>query len=581
MSQTTLSSWEMWDVTSPALPQPSRLYHLEPIGLGTPFVESLSSFILRLAEAHHALPIRLAYHVRDTVIEKSHFPSLTLQDAYALNSNSGLAQRWVSALEMLTLREDISLLTMLPWSHIFATTGLMHRHLTWCPDCWREWREAGVPISVPLLWLVSVVSICPRHQKPLHTRCSLCGQTQPIVVGTCWLGYCAHCGGLLDADHTVETTNDLPLAGATWEQELWIAYSLGDLLAACSTLNIVPDESTLARFASQCVIQLGQGNMSAAARCLDISPGVLSQWQRRQCRHVNVHIFFSACFHGGLSPFDVIVHGRIAAQPAASEATDEPKTPQPKRYGWWKRLDKEKLARELDDMITHDVDLPPSICEVTARLGCSKETLTRHFPQQYRILLQRHLDYKAAQLRAKRDRAAQMLERALTEWPPPTTAQVAERVGYATGSLFKYFYPQFQAISARSQAYKTAQAQEMIERLRQALAKELNSDEWPPPTTKEILARLQCQPKIAYEHCAEQCHALSARHLAYRSHRKEKRRQARQAEVRRIVYEIHTEGLYPSRNLVTRRLSKPSLMLHLEVREVYQQTLRDLGYGDD
>ena len=486
MSQTTLPTWEMWNVTSLAIPQLSKLYHLEPIGLGTPFVESLSSYMLRLAEAHHVLPIRLACYVGDSVAEKPHFPALTLQGDYALNSNSGLAQRWVSALEALTLRRDMASLTMLPWAHLLATTGLMHRHLTWCPDCWREWRKAGVPLSIPLLWLVSVISICPRHQKPLHSRCSLCGQTQPVVAGTCWLGYCAHCGGLLDGDHSAETTNELSLAGAAWEQELWIAHSLGALLAAAPTLNMVPDESALARFASQCITQLGQGNMSAAARFLDIYPGVLSQWQRRRCRRANVNIFFSACFHGSLSPLDVIVHRQVMAQSAASEAPNEPETPQSKRSVWWKRLDKEKLARELDDMITHDVDLPPSIREVTARLGCSKETLTRHFPQQYRILLQRYLDYKAAQLRTKRQKVAQVLEQALTEWPPPTTAQVAERVGYATGSLFKYFYPQFQAISARSQAYKAARAQEKIERLRQALAEELNSEEWPPPTTIEI-----------------------------------------------------------------------------------------------
>jgi AcrR family transcriptional regulator len=580
MSQTTLPTWEMGDIVSPSLPQPSQLYHLEPIGLDTPFVEGLGSYMLRLAEAHRVLPIRLAHYIRDNIAEKQHFPALTFQFDYAVNSNSGLAQRWVTALEALTLQRDMARLTMLPWSHLFATTSLMRKHLAWCPDCWREWRKDGIPLSIPLLWLVSIVSICPRHQRPLHSRCPLCGQTQPVVAGTCWLGYCAHCGGLLDADQAAEAPNNLPFTDTVWEQELWNAHSLGDLLAASSTLNMVLDESALARFVSQCITKLGQGNMSAAARFLGTSPNVLSEWQRHRCSRVNVRTFFSVCFRGGLTPLDAIVCGQVNAQTSTSEAIIQAETPQPRRYDWRKRLDKEKLASELDDIIAHNACPPPTIREVANRLGCSKETLIRHFPQRHRILLQRYLDYKSAQLQAKRENVAQILEQALTEWPPPTTAQIAERVGCATSYLFRYFYSQFQAISARSQAYKAALIQEKLERLRQALEKELASEEWPPPTTIEILARLQCEPKIAYEHCCEQCRALSARHLAYRRQQKEKRRQAMQAEVRRVVYEIHVEGLYPNRSLVAERLPKSSMMLDSEVRKAYHQTLRDLGYGD-
>src|ERR1700732_653474 len=39
------------DSTPPILPQRSRLYAVEPIGIGTPFVESLSGYVARLADA--------------------------------------------------------------------------------------------------------------------------------------------------------------------------------------------------------------------------------------------------------------------------------------------------------------------------------------------------------------------------------------------------------------------------------------------------------------------------------------------------------------------------------------------------
>ena len=44
--------FEVWASAREAPPRRSRLYRLEPIGLGTPEVESLSSYLNRLAQAH-------------------------------------------------------------------------------------------------------------------------------------------------------------------------------------------------------------------------------------------------------------------------------------------------------------------------------------------------------------------------------------------------------------------------------------------------------------------------------------------------------------------------------------------------
>jgi hypothetical protein len=51
--------YESWDLTLPTLSRRSRLYQLEPIGIGTPMVESLSGYLARLAEAHCLSPYLL------------------------------------------------------------------------------------------------------------------------------------------------------------------------------------------------------------------------------------------------------------------------------------------------------------------------------------------------------------------------------------------------------------------------------------------------------------------------------------------------------------------------------------------
>jgi hypothetical protein len=48
--------YELWNIAMPRLPARSRLYSLAPIGIGSPLVESVTSYLMRLAEAHAVSP---------------------------------------------------------------------------------------------------------------------------------------------------------------------------------------------------------------------------------------------------------------------------------------------------------------------------------------------------------------------------------------------------------------------------------------------------------------------------------------------------------------------------------------------
>lgn len=60
MSEPFLQPAPMLDLTLPAMPLRSRLYPLKPIGVGTPLVESLTSYLTRLAYAHCVPVTKLA-----------------------------------------------------------------------------------------------------------------------------------------------------------------------------------------------------------------------------------------------------------------------------------------------------------------------------------------------------------------------------------------------------------------------------------------------------------------------------------------------------------------------------------------
>jgi hypothetical protein len=150
--------FESWDCTPAVLPPRSRLYALEPIGVGTPFVESLSRYVVRLADAH-------AVSVGDLVgRELSLFAAKPLTSfgrfmrqnrpnshgfygrTYALNGFGESSERWIDALERATLRTMLRFLTLSPFNGVFSRQGASRDTRVWCPACYREWRNNGAVI---------------------------------------------------------------------------------------------------------------------------------------------------------------------------------------------------------------------------------------------------------------------------------------------------------------------------------------------------------------------------------------------------------------------------------------------------
>src|SRR5215211_5768424 len=94
-------------IKKPVLPPRSRLYSLVPIGLGTPYVESLTSYVSRLAVAHCLEVGKLIAGVIAPAIGKNnvlHKYSSGLSVRFCLNAqninNMGItATDWVRVLE--------------------------------------------------------------------------------------------------------------------------------------------------------------------------------------------------------------------------------------------------------------------------------------------------------------------------------------------------------------------------------------------------------------------------------------------------------------------------------------------------
>jgi hypothetical protein len=69
----SLSIYESWNIEMPSVSTRSRLYNLEPIGMGTGRAESLTSYMARLAAAHSLTPAVLLGRTLTSVMDKRYW----------------------------------------------------------------------------------------------------------------------------------------------------------------------------------------------------------------------------------------------------------------------------------------------------------------------------------------------------------------------------------------------------------------------------------------------------------------------------------------------------------------------------
>lgn len=220
------------DTTRPPLPTRSRLFRLEPIGIGTPLVESLTSYVGRLAAAHHvSVGTLLAREILPLARGNNPVNKNEWMDGGHLGSVNGigpLAQGWVDAVGRLTMRSDTRWTTMLPWDAITTFKGLLRPSRAWCPRCYGDFCSGGA--YEPLLWALEPALACPVHRTPLQHRCPHCEADRlPRFSVRFRNGCCSRCDGWLGTHEGVQSpaTDD-----AADPASLQTTLSLSEMLAA-------------------------------------------------------------------------------------------------------------------------------------------------------------------------------------------------------------------------------------------------------------------------------------------------------------------------------------------------------------
>ena len=227
-----LHEYEAWENNAPLLPSVTRLYHLPPIGVGTPMVESLTGYIVRLAE-EHCVSAGILYlkEIRTLAAKGNIFTFRVTGDAgystHTINGVGSPAADFVRAMETLTGRRDLSCLTLLAWRRALPGHSLLRRCRAWCESCMYAWREANQPIYEPLLWTLQAVTVCPSHHRILRQTCPHCERQIGPLDSRSRRDRCSRCGQSL-VPNRIDPASDsglTPREESVWA--LWVASALG------------------------------------------------------------------------------------------------------------------------------------------------------------------------------------------------------------------------------------------------------------------------------------------------------------------------------------------------------------------
>lgn len=189
---------------------------LSPLGVGTLEVESLRSYLCRLAELHGVTLASFMLHVgskckrrKDRLALRRFMHQTTT--ACGVGSNVDLL---IKTLGPLTGEAHLERLTFLELDKVLSgSQGLVKPVRSWCPVCYNEHRRSDEPYYDRLLWSMPSVTRCPFHRVGLVSECPQCGKTQRHYHRTAKLDLCHECNRSIVMDPLIIHVKRTPQYG--------------------------------------------------------------------------------------------------------------------------------------------------------------------------------------------------------------------------------------------------------------------------------------------------------------------------------------------------------------------------------
>ncbi|WP_019153580.1 TniQ family protein [Robertmurraya massiliosenegalensis] len=362
----------------------TTLYNIEPIGLGTFYAESLTSYISRLSLYHCLTTGNFVSKLLSPYLDKYYITEIAkrggngfFDSATGINGIGTLANDFINVVQLLNLRDDIRKMTLVFWSNTLPTRGLMKDHKAWCTLCLDEKMKKNEIIYDQLLWCIKTVLCCPKHKVYLESRCHNCSKTLKILSRKTKPGYCQYCYAWLgDGSFSSIEPSQVEIQESTLVGQM-ISYSSKNEPLKFNKNVIADSFQKISKI-------FFDGNIGKMSKLLSTPETTLRYW----IKGINLAPLpniIRVCLMLKLSVLEF-----LGIEEIPSEIILDTKSPVviPKsRF----KFDYKEIKEILDDRIKNDG--ADSLKRVAEIIGCDRKLLYSKFPVESKIIVENHRYY--------------------------------------------------------------------------------------------------------------------------------------------------------------------------------------------
>lgn len=436
------SNEELWSPKPYQLPYRSRLNHLMPIGVGTPLVESLTSYIIRLAQSHSTTISILMTREFAPILGKDYIHngsnkglSTLFNRGAAINSTGELALLLVNSTEKLTLKRNLSALTLLFFSDFLSSRGLLHKTKAWCPDCYQEWRSSNKAIYDLLLWTFQDAEVCFNHQRYLQTVWFHCDRSIPWLHSKSRIGYCPYCDRWLgSSNETKKTINSIVLLSQL-EKSFWNSKALGELITYSGKNSLEIQHDNIARAIREIIDITHQGNIASFAKSFKLPRNTVWIWyQGKSIPQLKYILNICYCLDIFLLSFlklEPIIFKSLEINFQKLPNKGDAQRVSPKKFN------SQKMENALQQILHSQHIPPPSMKEVAEQIGFDRRIIAKHYPELCRAISAKYYRYQNRVRAKKIEQCCQEVRQAVStliqkgEYPSEArVSQLISRPGY-------------------------------------------------------------------------------------------------------------------------------------------------------
>ncbi len=358
------------------------MYSLTPIGIEGPYIESLTSYLIRISEAHQVYPSSLISYVIAPILNKEFLIYSTARGgnrfydgAKTMNGFGNNALDMIDTLGKLTKVEQLGKLTLAPIKEVVSLRYLLKKYLSWCSVCYEEQLNTGDAIYNPLLWSLEMVNTCSKHKCKLETECFLCHKRIPILHRKSQNGYCPYCSHWLGRESTLNKHSDEN------DFDYKITLMAEQIIKHKEKIEISASKQQLIRNLNYLVDIYTEGNMQEFAKKLSIAKTTLWGWCNGKVLPPLSRVL-EICYLFNISPVifyieDISVNKEKIAFNAGAYSKDTKKRETKFDYD---------TALSILQKYAHHSYSNVSMNVLAKQLGYSKRTLYKHFPNLCKVI---------------------------------------------------------------------------------------------------------------------------------------------------------------------------------------------------